>query len=36
MTGHGDCEWYEEIKLQLNYLPKDLGFEDNKKDIKLK
>jgi len=28
-TGYGDSEWFEEIKLQLNYLPKDVGFEDN-------
>ena len=28
-TGYGDSEWFEIIELQLNYLPKDVGFEDN-------
>ena len=27
-TGYGDSEWFEDIKIQLNYLPKDVGFED--------
>jgi hypothetical protein len=28
MTGYGATEWTEEIKPQLNCLPKDVGFED--------
>jgi len=27
-TGYGDSEWFEGIKVQLNYLPKDIGLED--------
>lgn len=33
MTGYGDSEWFEIIELQLNYLPKDVGFEDIWEDL---